>query len=332
MDTLPPLQCLRIAVKRPSATRGYFVDLAYRVYHDNFLNNKLDSLRCIPLILVPGFGQVQDGSPWRNLIQNLPKNRPIITFDHRGIGRSKFVFENNKTKIGSKIRLQLSVQDMADDIYSLISYLKCSKIDIIGLSMGGMITQKYALTYPQSIAHLILCSTTPESGKDMPFYDTELSKQYLANNLALRKCKTLDEFRKQVRINLEWNLSPDYKLTDKRLMEYITNGMKTPRNNVQVVKAQWRALKVYNGIQDLKRLHKYSNVFGLRILIIHGDCDKTIDYRNSVFMHERLPTSKLCIAKREGHLITETPNGLNICVQNISEFCSNGKIDHFSKL
>merc|ERR1712187_350677 len=125
------------------------------------------------------------------------------------------------------------------------------------------------------ISNLILVATSPAAGDKMPHFNLDWSKEYVSNNLALKRAKNFKEMRKQIRISLEWNLSPYHVVSEDELNHFIKDQMKKPINSVQVVKAQWRALKVFDGIDNLKLLDEYAKQFGFGILIIHGDCDKT---------------------------------------------------------
>ncbi|KAK7440413.1 hypothetical protein VKT23_017051 [Stygiomarasmius scandens] len=92
------------------------------------------------------------------LVPRLAKTRPVLTFDHRGIGDSKFPKGNDK----------ISIEIMARDLADLISHLGWKQVIICGFSMGGVITQQLVLLpyhpsspqpLPFKITHVILAGT-----------------------------------------------------------------------------------------------------------------------------------------------------------------------------
>ena len=53
-----------------------------------------------------------------------------------------------------------SVEDMAEDTYSVLKKIGLDKFSIMGVSLGGMITETISLKHPESVESLVLCSTT----------------------------------------------------------------------------------------------------------------------------------------------------------------------------
>lgn len=53
-----------------------------------------------------------------------------------------------------------SLEQMADDLHGLLTGLGVAQTHFVGISMGGMIGQLFALKYPKMLLSLTLCSTT----------------------------------------------------------------------------------------------------------------------------------------------------------------------------
>ncbi|MDE2322962.1 MAG: 3-oxoadipate enol-lactonase [candidate division NC10 bacterium] len=53
-----------------------------------------------------------------------------------------------------------SLEQMADDLHGLLTGLSVTATHFVGISMGGMIGQIFALKYPSMVRSLVLCSTT----------------------------------------------------------------------------------------------------------------------------------------------------------------------------
>lgn len=82
-----------------------------------------------------------------------------------------------------------TMASLAQDVASLLDYLEIKKVHFVGLSIGGMIGQTFALDFPERILSLMLCGTSPsalEGGMDLwkPRFDAierEGSVEPLAN-------------------------------------------------------------------------------------------------------------------------------------------------------
>jgi pimeloyl-ACP methyl ester carboxylesterase len=96
-----------------------------------------------PLILVMGIGY--DSALWKlQQVPALSKRFQVVIFDNRDAGRS------------SRAAQSYSIADMADDVAGLMDGLDIPHAHLLGLSMGGMIGQEFALRHPDRLARLVL--------------------------------------------------------------------------------------------------------------------------------------------------------------------------------
>jgi len=98
-----------------------------------------------PLVLIMGLGATRLG--WIFQKRAFRKHFQVITFDNRGVGGS------------DKPSGPYTMRAMADDTIGLMDHLGVDKAHILGLSMGGMITQELAINYPERVRKLVLAST-----------------------------------------------------------------------------------------------------------------------------------------------------------------------------
>ena len=99
-----------------------------------------------PLVLVMGIGY--DSSLWMLAqVPALSSQLQVIMVDNRDAGRS------------SKASHPYSVADMADDLAGLLDGLGIQRSHLLGLSMGGMIAQEFALRHPNRLDRLVLTGT-----------------------------------------------------------------------------------------------------------------------------------------------------------------------------
>jgi pimeloyl-ACP methyl ester carboxylesterase len=103
-----------------------------------------------PLVLLMGIGY--DSSLWTLAqVPALSQRLQVILVDNRDAGRS------------SRATGTYSIADMADDTAGLLDALGIGRAHVLGLSMGGMIAQEFALRHAARLDHLILsgCGAAP---------------------------------------------------------------------------------------------------------------------------------------------------------------------------
>ena len=154
----PEPKYIDIPIHNPNGNRGAYVKYGYRIYGDNVTDGGN------VLFMMNGWSGTQ--YEWFNLCNKLATCMTVVTVDHRGIGKSEILYKNGDRYVGNRKHIPLfSLEDLADDLYQLILYLfKCKRnirINLLGLSMGGMIAQIFTIKYPQIISNLILVATTP---------------------------------------------------------------------------------------------------------------------------------------------------------------------------
>ncbi|MFN0041464.1 MAG: 3-oxoadipate enol-lactonase [Burkholderiales bacterium] len=97
-----------------------------------------------------------DLSMWEEQVPLFRKHFRVLRFDTRGHGASD-------APSGA-----YSLDMLADDLLGLLDGLKIEKPHFVGLSMGGMIGQTFALQHPGRLRSLVLCDTSsripPEAG------------------------------------------------------------------------------------------------------------------------------------------------------------------------
>lgn len=125
-------------------TRVGDIDIAYKMF------GKGD-----PILLIPGFSMTME--MWGPILNDLAENHTVIIFDNRGIG---------ETTAGNKT---FSMDQFVNDTVGLIDALGIEKqIDVLGLSLGGMIAQELALSHPEKIKHLILVASSCGGEESVP--------------------------------------------------------------------------------------------------------------------------------------------------------------------
>jgi 3-oxoadipate enol-lactonase len=104
------------------------------------------------LTMIRGLGSSL--AAWYAQVPEFSKHFQTVVFDNRGSGRT------------DKPDAAYSIQQMASDVNGLLEALNIRRTVILGVSMGGMIAQDFAINYPGKLTCLILGCTSfggPES-------------------------------------------------------------------------------------------------------------------------------------------------------------------------
>jgi len=112
------------------------------------------------LIIHGGFGGPQSTLVQQaRVIMAILANEPVqtITYDRRCAGQSEYVLTD------------YTLPDLAADARALLDQLGVARSIVVGDSMGGMVAQQYALSYPEAVSALCLVETGADLMSDTPF-------------------------------------------------------------------------------------------------------------------------------------------------------------------
>ncbi|MEZ4622683.1 MAG: 3-oxoadipate enol-lactonase [Caldilineaceae bacterium] len=84
---------------------------------------------------------------WQEVIARLPAHLGILCFDQRGHGLSD-------APSGP-----YTLPQLAADLRGLLNHLVLRQVVLVGVSVGGMIAQQFALSDPERVRGLVLCDT-----------------------------------------------------------------------------------------------------------------------------------------------------------------------------
>src|ERR1700754_4754763 len=98
------------------------------------------------VLLIMGLGL--PGDAWWRTVPVLARACRVLTFDNRGSGRAE--------PAG-----RLTIAGMAADAASVLDAAGVARAHVYGVSMGGMIAQELALTFPERVGSLVLGATSP---------------------------------------------------------------------------------------------------------------------------------------------------------------------------
>ena len=119
-----------------------------------------------PLLVIHGLGaQLTDFSP--SFIEGLvDAGFHLITFDNRDQGETTWFDDTGEVDIGSLLvdpggQVPYLLSDMAADAAGLLDALGVASAHVLGVSMGGMIAQQFAIDFPDRVRTLTSIMSTP---------------------------------------------------------------------------------------------------------------------------------------------------------------------------
>ena len=207
------------------------------------------------------------------LVEALERETQLILFDNRGAGRS------------DKPDIEYSVEMHADDVAGLLDVIGVEKASIMGVSMGGMIAQEFALRHPEKTDSLILCCTSPGSHR-MAMPSQEVLETladvdgYTPEEIA-RKNRPLSFTQKFMDENLDW-------LEEKMRREL---AHPTPAFSFKRQMAAAMQHNAYSRLPDIKS----------PTMVMTGDEDILIPPENSELLASQIPGSVLKRYDGVGH-------------------------------
>ena len=119
-----------------------------------------------PLLLVSGLGSQMISYPDELCAGLAAQGLFVIRFDNRDVGQSTHLHAAGLPRLGDVRRgdrssVHYELADMAADAAGLIEALGLDSVHLVGVSMGGMIAQRVAITYPDRVRSLTsIMSTT----------------------------------------------------------------------------------------------------------------------------------------------------------------------------
>ena len=226
-----------------------------------------------PLLMIMGLGANADWW-YPPFLEPLEERYLVVTFDNRGAGRT------------TQAPGPYSIPMMAEDAAALMDHLGWSSAHVVGASMGGMIAQELALTYPDQVRKLVLMVTSCGGRESVP-----ASPEVLGALAMPREGLSDDDI---ARATLFLLFPPWFMEKNPDLMEEVV------RTNTQHPIAARCFMDQLNAILAWSA---YSRLGELRhpTLVITGSEDILIPPRNARILAEAIPDCRLVEFEGGGH-------------------------------
>src|SRR6185312_568662 len=140
----------------PSVSSRPAVELEYETF-----GNAADA----PLLLVAGFSQQLIMCDPRLCAACAAGVVHVVRFDNRDVGLSTKIEGGPRSDMaailaGDRSTLNYGLEDMADDVAGLMDHLGIPSAHLVGVSMGGMITQTVALRHAARVRSFVSVMST----------------------------------------------------------------------------------------------------------------------------------------------------------------------------
>ena len=226
-----------------------------------------------PLVLIGGWASYR--WIWFRQIPAFKRIYRCIVFDNRGAGRS------------SKPDHPYSINMFADDTVGLLDALHIENAHVLGISMGGLIAQQIAISYPEKVRSLIVVSSHFGGPNHIPMDD-----RTMAMLVALPTETISKEQAREMRYKATF--SSRFIQEERSVLEQIDKWAEKYPTPVFAQVHQSSAVGEFNSESELKQISAPT-------LVIHGDNDLAVPTKNGELLANSIPKSKLVLIEGGSH-------------------------------
>jgi len=227
-----------------------------------------------PVLLISGLGSTRQG--WWKQIEPLSVRYRVINMDNRDAGDSA---------LGTG---PYTIADMAEDAAGVIQNLRLGPTHVVGISMGGMITQELAVRHPELVDKLVLVSTTaggPTAVNAKP-------------EIAALLMQVEEDIETRVRRTFTAIAGEGYMAAHPEDMEQIVKDAITKPMSLESYQRQLGACIGHFSKGVAERLGQII----APTLVAHGDYDPLIPYPNGQYLAAHIQGARFSTYPGVGHL------------------------------
>ena len=222
-------------------------------------------------VLIFSHGLLMDHTMFAAQVAEFSRDYRCICWDERGHGRT------------GDATAPFSYYDSADDAVALLTHLGIARAVFIGMSQGGYLSLRVALTHPEVVCGIVLL------GSQVGIEDPTLMPGYLA----------------MVENWAQHGLSPETAAT----IEHIIGG---PRFDGAPWREKWARVTPGNLLQIFHTLGSRDQILDqlgrvtMPTLVVHGDNDAAISLDRAQATFAALPNARMVVIKGGGHAANMT--------------------------
>src|SRR6184192_2583173 len=279
-----------LAHQPPQIARANGIDICYEIFGDPAAE---------PLLLIMGLGAQMihwDDDFCRQLAT---RGFCVIRFDNRDIGKSSHLSGGKRLTPLELLKLRFfripvaatyRLLDMAKDTVGLMDVLGIKSAHLVGASMGGMIAQEVAISFPVRVRSLTSIMSTTGNPK-VPPPTREAAAMLMAPPPATRE-EYFERFAKTWKILRVGSFPEDEALDRSRAERTFERGL-----NPAGVGRQLRAILASGSRKERLRAVKAPT------LVIHGTVDPLVRAEAGKDTAASVPGAKLVMIEGMGHAL-----------------------------
>jgi pimeloyl-ACP methyl ester carboxylesterase len=274
----------------PQIARANGIDICYEIFGD---------AKAEPMLLIMGLGAQMIHWDDEFCRQLAARGFRVIRFDNRDIGKSSKLSGGKRLTAVELLKLRFlkipvaapyTLLDMAKDTIGLMDVLGIQSAHLVGASMGGMIAQEIAISFPQRVRSLTSIMSTTGNPK-VPPPTREASAILMAPPPA-----TKEEFF--VRYAQTWKILrggsfPEDEALDRSRAERVFERGLNPAG----VGRQLRAILASGSRKERLRAVKAPT------LVIHGSVDPLVRPEGGKDTAASIPGAKFLLVEGMGHAL-----------------------------
>jgi pimeloyl-ACP methyl ester carboxylesterase len=279
-----------VAHQPPRIARANGINICYEIFGEASAE---------PMLLIMGLGGQM--VLWDDAFceQIAARGFRVIRFDNRDVGQSSKLTGGKRLTWLELLKLRFlkipvtapyTLRDMAEDTIALMDVLGIRTAHLAGVSMGGMIAQEIAITFPERVRSLISIMSTTGNPK-LPQPAREAISMLMAPPPRSRD-EYIARFERNWKVLRAGRFPEDEALDRSRAERVFDRGL-----NPGGVERQIRAV-----LASGSRKERLGTVTA-PTLVIHGTADPLVDPKAAQDTAVSIPGAKLMIVQGMGHAI-----------------------------
>ena len=228
----------------------------------------------VPVIFLNHLAATMDNCDPR-IMDGIASQHQIISFDNRGVGATK-----GKTP--------KTIAEMATDARAFIHALGYEKVDLIGFSLGGFISQEILLQEPQLVRKAIIAGTGPAGGEGIKNVTKITYLDIMRGLFSFKDAKTY----------LFFNRNATGKKAAKEFLSRLNERIEN----------RDKKMKIGNFQRQLKAIHSWGkqqpqdlSIIKQPVLVANGDNDRMVPSSNTYDLAKRIFNSEIIVYEDAGH-------------------------------
>jgi len=241
-----------------------------------------------PVLLIMGLSYTLE--MWHRVTPALTDRYRVLLFDNRGVGRSD-------VPAGP-----YTIPQMAADAVAVLDAAGVQRTHVVGASLGGVVAQELALSYPERVRSLVLACTTCGGAEAV------LPEADVISLLATRGTQTTEE---------GFRASAPYIYDPGTPTERIEEDLAIRLGTVVSAEGYFAQLMAAVGYDTSERL----GAIGVPTLVVHGRSDRLVPPGNGELIARKIPGARLVLLQGASHIMfTDQPEAVGrVLVEFLAE-------------